>query len=126
MNSFVAVVRFGTLVSYRWEVSAPLSKEEAAALVRKHLSGGHLALRWPAGSVQAIGLPEGWIYGKTDAECIRTRLAEIEQDRQSAQDGYDFKGSSIADLSAANERLDVEEEALRLRLGEMEGWSQVL
>lgn len=119
-KQYVVVTRRGTLADYRWEASEPMSLEAADALVAEHEAKGWLSKRWTAQAVETAGLPEGWIYGKSDAACIRERLSEIEQDRYSVDDGYALKGWSLSDVREATERLDAEESLLRKKLAELE------
>ena len=119
MGSYIVVTRRGTLAQYRWEASAPMALEAADALVAEHRALGWRSWRRAESEFVLVGLPEGWVYGQTDAACIRQRLAEIEQERHSAQGAYETKGWGPSDLRAQLERLETEEVALRRRLGEL-------
>lgn len=115
--SYAVVTRFGTPASYRWEASEPMSRESADALVRERESQGLLAKRWTAAAVECVGLPEGWAYGKTDAECVRERLAEIDTYRTVATRDPSFDATEYEKEEAA---LDQEEAELEAFLAEQQ------
>lgn len=73
----VVVSRVGTLLSYRWEKSAPMSRDAAARLAREVEWNDGAAVVHPAEHVEKFGLPEGWEPGKTDAQCVRERIADL-------------------------------------------------
>lgn len=116
---YVVVSRVGTLASYLWVPSEPMEYEAARDLATQQERRGVAAVVHPAKHVADFGLPEGWEAGKTDAQCIRERLLDIESEMEQEAEAHNESESTEEWPTVRFQHLDNEQRALRRRLAEL-------